>query len=139
VRNIEIILREKGIKPSYQRKKIYEYMLDNKNHPTVNDIYSILVKDIPTLSKATVYNTMNLFSEMDLVNILPLDGSESRFDLADQETHAHFKCDVCKSVYDVNVDIPWSDVDNELDGFKIHKSNINFTGICGKCMDLFNK
>ena len=63
MRNIDIFLREKGINPSYQRKRIYEYLHQNPIHPTVNDIYWALIHDIPTLSKATVYNTMNLFSE----------------------------------------------------------------------------
>ncbi len=134
MRNIEIFLRENGIKPSYQRKRIYEYMLDNRIHPTVNDIYNVLVKDIPTLSKATVYNTMNLFREKNIVSILPIDGTESRFDIYDHGAHGHFKCTKCLELYDVKIDLPWDDIKQELEGCRIESSNINFTGICKKCM-----
>ena len=48
MRNIDIFLREKGIKPSYQRKRIYEFLHQNPIHPTVNDIYWALIHDIPT-------------------------------------------------------------------------------------------
>ncbi len=50
-----------GIKPSYQRIKIYEYIFNNNIHPTVDNIYKKLLKEIPTLSKTTVYNTLKLF------------------------------------------------------------------------------
>ena len=60
IENIEKYLRDHNISPSYQRKRIFEYMYENRNHPNVNQIYEALVKEIPTLSKTTVYNTLNL-------------------------------------------------------------------------------
>ena len=59
--NIEKYLRDHGISPSYQRKRIFEYLYNSKDHPRVNDIYYALIDEIPTLSKTTVYNTLNLF------------------------------------------------------------------------------
>jgi len=42
-------LKEKGIKPTYQRLKILDYMSQNiRNHPTVDMIYAELAKEIPT-------------------------------------------------------------------------------------------
>jgi len=55
-------LKNHDIKPSYQRMKIFQYLLDNHVHPTVDTIYKALCPEIPTLSKTTVYNTLNLFS-----------------------------------------------------------------------------
>ena len=63
VENVGEYLKENGIKPSYQRMKIYEFLLQNRIHPTVDTIYRALNKEIPTLSKTTVYNTLNLFIE----------------------------------------------------------------------------
>ena len=56
-------LKNHDIKPSYQRMKIFQYLLDNHVHPTVDTIYKALCPEIPTLSKTTVYNTLNLFVE----------------------------------------------------------------------------
>ena len=58
--DIEKYLREHGISPSYQRIRVFEYLISNKNHPTVDMIYKELIKEIPTLSRTTVYNTLNL-------------------------------------------------------------------------------
>ena len=135
MRNIDIFLREKGIKPSYQRKRIYEYMVENRIHPTVNDIYAALIHDIPTLSKATVYNTMNLFNGNGLINVIPIEGGhEARFDIRPMTPHAHFKCDACQMVFDVDVKISEPILNDKLAGSKILSQNINFTGICSLCL-----
>lgn len=134
MRNIDIFLREKGIKPSYQRKRIYEYMYENRIHPTVNDIYAALIHDIPTLSKATVYNTMNLFNDHGLIDVIPIEGHEARFDIRPMTPHAHFKCDACQKVFDVDVKIPQNILLEKLSGMKILTQNVNFTGICAHCL-----
>ncbi len=136
MRNIDIYLREKGIKPSYQRKRIYEYIYERRNHPTVNDIYSVLIHDIPTLSKATVYNTMNLFSESGLVDIISIEGEEARFDLRPARPHAHFKCDTCNTVTDVGIEIPEHILEQNLRRARITTQSINFTGTCAECLEM---
>ena len=50
-----------GIKPSVQRIAIMEYLFKHHTHPTVDEIYTELLPQIPTLSKTTVYNTLKLF------------------------------------------------------------------------------
>lgn len=49
------------VKPSLQRIAIVEYLMENRIHPTADDIYHALCIQVPTLSKTTVYNTMRLF------------------------------------------------------------------------------
>lgn len=134
MKNIDIFLRDKGIKPSYQRKRIYEFLCENPIHPTVNDIYSGLIHDIPTLSKATVYNTMNLFSLHELIDVIPIEGNEFRFDLRPAKPHAHFKCDCCHHVFNVEIEIPEHLISRELMGSRITTQNINFTGVCADCL-----
>ena len=47
-------LKLRGVKPSYQRMKIYEFLLNNRIHPTVDEIFKTLTPEIPTLSKTTI-------------------------------------------------------------------------------------
>ena len=54
IENVGEYLKSHDIKPSYQRIKIFEYLVEHKNHPTVDMIYKALVDEIPTLSKTTV-------------------------------------------------------------------------------------
>src|SRR5690625_3948835 len=102
VDNIKNYLLEKDIKPSYQRIKILEYLRTKKNHPTVDMIYKELVKEIPTLSKTTVYNTLNSFVKKDIARVITIEEGETRFD-ANTKNHGHFKCTNCNSIYDFKV------------------------------------
>ena len=52
-----------GIHPSVQRIAIMDYLIKHRTHPTVDEVYTALSDEIPTLSKTTVYNTLKLFAE----------------------------------------------------------------------------
>lgn len=61
------------IKPSVQRIAIMDYLLNHKTHPCIDEIYTALCKEIPTLSKTTVYNTLKLFVEHGAAKMLTID------------------------------------------------------------------
>jgi Fe2+ or Zn2+ uptake regulation protein len=127
--NVSEMLKENGIKPSYQRIKIYEYLLENRTHPTVDEIYRYLVKEIPTLSKTTVYNTLNLFVEKNIVLMITIDENETRYD-ADTSVHGHFRCKKCSKIYDFDINVSCIN----LEGFEIYTKNVYFDGICKNCL-----
>ncbi|MBK5190687.1 MAG: transcriptional repressor [Methanosarcinales archaeon] len=54
-------LENEGIHTSYHRLKILEYLRNHRTHPTVERMHKELSREIPTLSKTTVYNTLKLF------------------------------------------------------------------------------
>ena len=125
-------LATNNIKPSIQRIKIFEYLHENREHPTVDVIYKDLVGDIPTLSKTTVYNTLKLFVDNGITSTFTIDGNEARYD-AIMEEHAHFKCKKCNNVFDVEIDalkLKFS----QLNDFQIDNTNIYLKGICNKCL-----
>jgi len=131
VENVGDFLKAHGIKPSYQRVKIYEYLMNTIEHPTVENIYNALSGDIPTLSKTTVYNTLKTFIEKEIAMVITIDENETRFD-ADTGHHGHFKCQVCHSVYDF--DVKMDEVKLEaLEGFEIKEKQMFYYGICKNC------
>lgn len=132
VDNIEKYLRDHGISPSYQRKRIFEYLYNSKEHPSVNEIYSVLIDEIPTLSKTTVYNTLNLFIEKKIVESIIIDENELRYQILDDKRHGHFKCESCNTLYDIKIDLDNLNIDS-LKGFDIHEQSFYFKGICKKC------
>ena len=103
VENIAEHLKSHGIKPSLQRIKIYEFLLNNYEHPTVDTIYKELMSDIPTLSKTTVYNTLNLFVDNEVANVIIIEDHEARYD-AIVEPHGHFKCKVRGKREDIEIE-----------------------------------
>ena len=125
-------LTSNNIKPSLQRIKIFEYLYDNREHPTVDRIYTDLVGDIPTLSKTTVYNTLKLFIDNGITSTFTIDGNEARYD-AIMEDHAHFKCKRCDKVYDVEIDALKLKF-NQINDFQIDDTDIYLKGICNTCL-----
>ncbi|HEX3025898.1 MAG TPA: transcriptional repressor [Clostridia bacterium] len=119
------------IRPSYQRVKIMQYLLDRKSHPTIEEIYRALIPDIPTLSKTTVYNTLNLFIRERITQPLSIEENQTRYD-ADISVHGHFRCLNCGKIYDFCVDAENLAVSG-LDGFQIDSRYIFYQGICPVC------
>ena len=131
IKDLAEILKEKNIKPSYQRMKILEYLILKKNHPTVDEIFKDLASEIPTLSKATVYNTLDLFKKSELTRVVTIEDNETRYD-GEISVHGHFKCENCGTIFDfpVNEKALCSDA---LGDFIITEKNVYFKGICPKC------
>lgn len=132
--NLEDLLKElkrKKIRLSHQRLKVLEYLTLNQCHPTVDQIYNNLHMEVPTLSKTTVYNTLNSLTEAGLVRIINIEDNETRYDIRIDD-HGHFKCESCKKIYDFNIDINAFET-NDLKNFAINDKNVYFKGICPNC------
>ena len=74
-------LREKDLRASPQRIKVLEYLFENKDHPTVDQIYKDIVCEMPSLSRTTIYNTLSVFVEAGLVRVITIEGNETRYDI----------------------------------------------------------
>lgn len=132
INEIKEYLVKQGVKPSYSRLKVMEYLMKYRNHPTADEIYCELIKEIPTLSKTTVYNTLNLFVEGKLVVPVSIEGNEIRYD-ATVEEHGHFKCESCGDVTDFP--IKQEAFPNALEGYTISNKHVYYKGICPKCLN----
>ncbi len=132
IKNVSEYLKEHEIKPSLQRIKIFDYLLNNANHPTVDTIYKDLVSEIPTLSKTTVYNTLRLFMEKGIARVVTIEENETRYD-ANTSFHGHFKCEDCGKVVDFSFEIPQPE-EEILNEFEITEKHVYFKGKCKDCI-----
>jgi Fe2+ or Zn2+ uptake regulation protein len=126
----DLYLRQRGIKASSQRVLIFEYLQQTSEHPSVSHIFSQLHSKIPNLSRATVYNTINLFLKKKIIVPVQLDGPEARYDLAEPR-HAHFHCQVCHTIYDIScqdIGIP-----EMLEDFIVLETQLHYRGVCPQC------
>ncbi|MCX7771909.1 MAG: transcriptional repressor [Clostridia bacterium] len=124
-------LQDHHVKPSYPRVRILEYMLEKRNHPTVDMIYSELSKELPTLSRTTVYNTVDLFLEKGLVQLIGIDEQETRYD-ADITAHAHFRCDQCGKILDLRLTGEAQAIQG-MEQLKVREVQIYLKGLCQEC------
>lgn len=126
-------LKNRNIRLSHQRLKVLEFLTNNRIHPTVDQIYSELHKDIPSLSKTTVYNSLNALVDAGLVKVITIEDNETRYD-ADTDNHGHFKCESCGHIYDFEINMDIFD-SKDLNNFKINNRDVYFKGICPDCIN----
>ena len=125
-------LEERGISATIQRLKILKYIEENLKHPTVDMIYHEISKEIPTLSKTTIYNTMNLFVEKGIVSELCVGEGEVRYEI-NLQPHSHFRCTECGRVCDVKIDPKFFKI-KKVNGHQIIHTSAYFTGKCRECL-----
>lgn len=95
-------LREHGIQPTAQRVAIAEVVLENTDHPTADEILVEAQKRCSIVSRATVYNTLNLFLEKGLLRTQILREGTVVFD-PNVRSHHHFIDETDGTI----IDIPW--------------------------------
>ncbi len=123
------------IKPSVQRIAIMDYLLKHKTHPSIDEIYMALCKEIPTLSKTTVYNTLKLFIEHGAAKMLTIDEHNACFD-GDLSAHAHLQCKVCGKIFDLPLQERSEEIKRmEANGFIVEEVHCYYKGICPDCRD----
>ena len=98
-------LREHGIQPSAQRVAVAEYVLRTAEHPSADLVWKRVRERFPWISRATVYNTLNLFVDRGLLRRLTFAEDSVVFD-PKTETHHHFIDDATGEIHDV----PWEKV-----------------------------
>ena len=126
------MLQAKEIKPTYIRLKILDYLEKKKVHPTAEAIYKALVKEIPTISRTSVYNTLNVFYEKRLVTPLFITGLEARFD-NNVFPHHHFLCEKCGKIIDIDIECNYFNKGN-VRGHRINEFHGYFKGLCRECL-----
>jgi len=126
-------LESKGVRPTYQRMAVLSFLLGNKTHPSVDDIYEKLLRDIPTISKTTVYNTLQMLAMNGLVSQLNIFDSQAHYD-GFTEPHHHFLCESCGKLIDLMIKCPNAEMGCVM-GHKINEVHGYFKGVCKDCLN----
>lgn len=127
------ILADNNIRPSSQRVLMLKYLEENHIHPTADKIYIDLSKNLPTISKATVYNNLKLFLNRGLIKEINFDNSEVHYDTI-LDDHAHFVCKACGKIEDIA--IRSLDLDTSaLAEYSVDSKDIYLKGLCKDCLE----
>lgn len=120
-------LTDHGIQPSAQRVAVADYVLYTTDHPSADQVWAEVKRGFPMLSRATVYNTLNLFAEKGLLRELVLAEGKVVFD-PKLEPHHHFLDEETGEI----VDVPWSALDvrrvHSLPGFEVREFQVVMRG-----------
>ena len=126
-RNIAEHLAAHGVQPSAHRVAVAEYVLTTTEHPSADRVLSRVRQRFPMISRATVYNALNLFVEKKLLRELHLAPDSVVFD-ANTAPHHHVIDDATGRIYD----IPWNELEvrnvEQLDGFEVRDYQVVIHG-----------
>lgn len=128
---IAALISKNGLRPTAQRVAVYEYLL-RRTHPSVDEVFTAVSRDDPSLSRTTVYNSLHALVEAGLVLELSLAGTQERHYDADTSLHAHLLCLSCRRIFDVPVAHAAAKV-LQPEGFTVRTTEIGFTGYCPHC------
>jgi Fur family transcriptional regulator, peroxide stress response regulator len=117
-----------------QREAILQILKNNRSHPTADQIYDLIRKDIPNISKGTVYRNLQVLREDGTISELNLNGTLGRYE-EKRVRHYHFRCEQCGRVFDLDEPVN-SEIDKrvaERTGFKVISHQTEFQGLCREC------
>jgi Fe2+ or Zn2+ uptake regulation protein len=121
------ILKQHGIQPTAQRVAVAEYVLRAVEHPSADKVWAGVRESFPMISRATVYNALNLFVEKGLLRELHLAPDSALFD-PNTDRHHHFIDEDTGRIFDV----PWDQAEvsgvRPPPGFEIHDYEVVMRG-----------
>ena len=125
--------REAGMNVTPQRIAIYRALLASEDHPTPEMLYNTVTQEMPSLSLATIYKTLDALTAVGLVRSVAVESDKRRYD-ANDEAHHHLVCSECGCIRDFYSDefdalIP----QKRVLGFIPQAISVNITGICADC------
>lgn len=128
-------LRQAGLRLTPQRLAICRLLADNTTHPTATQVYAELSEQFPSLSRATVYSTLNTLASLGLVHELGHAGDGHKHYDAVISPHANLICTQCNQISDVE-DRALESISQRVarrSGYQIRGARIVYYGVCPAC------
>jgi Fur family peroxide stress response transcriptional regulator len=126
--------RARGLRLTHQRLEIFKRLAERPSHPTAEDIYRKVRRNLRTISLDTVYRTLSTFEDHGLIRRIQAVDNVARFD-TNLHPHHHLICIKCKKIEDFY----WPDFDelaypeSATEWGKIDSGHVELWGYCRKC------
>lgn len=133
------LLKNNGLKFTIQREVILETLYNSNEHLTPEALHNLIQDKFPNLNTgiATVYRTLSLLEESDMVTSLSFGSSGKKYELGAKHHHDHFICTRCGTIIEF--------VDEEIEkrqkliakekGFLMQDHSMQIYGLCKNCQD----
>ena len=121
------ILRDCGVQPTPQRIAVVNFILKTDKHPSADQVLENIKKECPTVSRATVYNTLNLLVKKGLLKTQVLKEGIVVFD-PNLQRHHHFIDVESGKIYDIPWDALTISGEKSLDEFEVSEFQVVLKG-----------
>lgn len=138
IRLIEEKLREKEFKLTPQRRATLDVLIENQSkHLSTEDVYELVKSKYPNIGLATIYRTLQLFDDFDIVKKLNFNDGCYRYELSEDERHQHHHliCIDCGNVYEFDDDL-LEQLEHKIEkdnDFQVTDHMVKFFGYCKNC------
>jgi Fur family iron response transcriptional regulator len=120
----EEVLRQAGLRPTQQRQQLSQLLFGNGDcHVTAEELYAATVACGMKISQATVYNTLNQFTQLGLLRQIGVDGSKSFFD-TNTTVHPHFFMEDEGVLVDVPGTVAFDHLPKPLPGYGLQRIDV---------------
>ncbi len=136
------LLKQNGLKVTTQRVAILEVLNDRPGeHLTAEEIYDVVKQKYPEIGLATVYRTIQLLSELNVIDKLNLDDGYARYEIGTDKSeesghhHHHLICLDCGNIYAFQDDL-LETLEQRIEdtlGFQVVDHEVKLYGHCKKC------
>lgn len=124
----------KTLKYSRQRESIKASLMERRDHPTADAIYTSIREEFPNISLGTVYRNLNLLVDLGEIQRLSCGDGTDHFDY-DTSPHYHYVCKKCGSIVDLPM-VTATKLEEEATSYvegTIEGHSVFFYGVCGNC------
>jgi Fe2+ or Zn2+ uptake regulation protein len=140
----EEILREAleagGHRFTEQRLAVFRHLLSTEAHPTADEVFGAVRQEVPVISLATVYKSLETLVGVGLAMKLTYGDGSARYD-GRTDPHHHARCLVCSRIVDIPGHLApggiapggMAPAAPQAEGFKVTGYRLEFTGYCEAC------
>ncbi|MFA4884394.1 MAG: transcriptional repressor [Desulfotomaculaceae bacterium] len=140
ISDVEEKLRAKESKLTTRRELILKALLENNGkHLSAEEVYNLVKREAPDVGLATVYRTLELFLEFDLIQTIDFGDGRKRYEFGAEtgknHHHHHLICIKCGSIIEVNEDL-LEELENRVSikhNFTVTDHQLKIFGICNQC------
>ena len=119
-----------------QREAILEVVCSSDDHLTATQVFALAKEKLPTISFATVYNSLRYLKEAGHIAEIHFGNRASRFD-GMTHRHDHALCTACGKLVDIDIEMPDSIFERAAEYSKFKPQSLEFTlrGLCPACVN----
>ncbi len=129
------VLKQAGLRLTPQRRAICTWLAMTDRHPSAYDLYEDLALTHPEISRATVYNTLNVLQELGAIVEISFGSDQIHYD-TNPEPHVNLICLRCHTIIDfrgqLDVNLLGERVLHET-GFQTAAAKVDLVGFCAEC------
>ncbi len=135
----DLVLREaleaNGQRFTEQRAAVYRFLASTDKHPTADEVFLAVRSEVPVISLATVYKSLETLVGCGLAMKLTYGDGSARYD-GRTDPHHHARCLSCSRIFDVGGHLPpeeLDDLEEGTEGFQVTGYRLELTGYCSRC------